>query len=74
MKEYIVPIADNERDYDEMFIGTIRKREMLVRCGECKYRYVDGDNVRYNLCLLNHNKVQSDEWYCADGERRADDE
>ena len=46
----------------------------VVRCRECKYRYVDGDNVRFNLCLLNHNKVQSDDWYCADGERKGGDE
>lgn len=45
----------------------------VVRCGECKHRYVDGDNVRFNVCELNHNKVQSDEWFCADGERRADE-
>ena len=47
--------------------------EPVVRCGECKYRYVDGDNVRFNLCLLNHNKVQSNDWYCADGERREEE-
>lgn len=46
----------------------------VVRCRDCKYRYVDGDNVRFNLCLLNHNKVQSDDWYCADGERKGGDE
>lgn len=46
----------------------------VVRCRDCKYRYVDGDNVRFNLCLLNHNKVQSDDWYCADGDRKGGDE
>ena len=42
----------------------------LVRCGECKHRFVDGDNVRFNVCELNHNKVQSDDWFCANGERK----
>lgn len=42
----------------------------VVRCRYCRHRYVDGENVRYNVCELNHNKVQSDEWFCADGERR----
>jgi hypothetical protein len=42
----------------------------VVRCGECKHRFVDGDNVRYNVCTLNHNKVQPDDWFCADGERK----
>lgn len=41
----------------------------IVRCAECKHCYVDGENVRYNVCDLNHNKVQSDDWFCADGER-----
>ena len=45
----------------------------LVRCGECKHRYVEGDNVRFNVCELNHNRVQSDDWFCADGERRGDE-
>ena len=43
---------------------------VIVRCKECKHRYVEGDNVRYNTCELNHNNVQSDEWFCADAERR----
>ena len=45
----------------------------IVRCKDCKHRYVEGDNVRYNTCELNHNNVQSDDWYCADAERRDDD-
>ena len=46
----------------------------IVRCKDCKHRYVDGGNVRYNACELNHNKVQSDDWFCADGERRENNE
>ena len=42
----------------------------IIRCKDCKHRYVDGDNVRFNVCELNHNKVQSDNWYCADAERK----
>lgn len=44
----------------------------VVRCGECIHRYVDGENVRFNVCELNHNKVQADDWFCADGERRTE--
>ena len=43
---------------------------LVVRCKDCKYRFVDGDNIRFNMCLLNHNKVQPDDWFCADGEQR----
>ena len=42
----------------------------IVLCRDCKHRYVDGDNVRFNVCDLDHNKVQSDDWFCADGERK----
>ena len=42
----------------------------LIRCGECKHRYTEGENVVYNVCELNHNKVQPDDWYCGDAERR----
>lgn len=42
----------------------------VVRCRDCKHRYVDGDNVRFNLCMLIHNRVQPDDWFCADGERK----
>ena len=41
----------------------------IILCKDCKHKYVVGDNVQYNVCELNHNKVQSDEWYCADAER-----
>lgn len=45
-------------------------QDPVVTCKDCKYHFVDGDNVRFNMCLLNHNRVQSDGWFCADGERR----
>lgn len=47
----------------------------VVRCKDCKHCFVDGDNVRFNVCELNHNRVQADDWFCADGERKggADD-
>lgn len=44
----------------------------IVRCKECRHCYVDGEQVKFNACELNHNKVQSDEWFCADGEREGE--
>jgi hypothetical protein len=41
-KEYIIPIGEEAQDYDEMFIGVIRRQPELVRCKDCKY-YRDGD-------------------------------
>ena len=45
----------------------------IVRCGECKHLYTEGENVVYNVCELNHNKVQPDDWFCGDAERRTDE-
>lgn len=36
MKEYIVKVADDEMNEDEMFIGIIRKHEELIRCKDCE--------------------------------------
>ena len=69
MKEYIIKVDEEKKD----IMGNcplVEKPQELVRCRDCKYRFVDGDNVRFNMCLLNRNKVQSDDWFCADGERK----
>ena len=44
----------------------------VVRCKECVHCYVDGEQVKFNACELNHNKVQNDDWFCADGEREGE--
>ena len=44
----------------------------IVRCKECVHCYVDGEQVKFNACELNHNKVQNDDWFCADGEREGE--
>ena len=35
--EYIIPIGEDAQDYDEMFIGVIRRHTELVRCKDCRY-------------------------------------
>lgn len=45
----------------------------IIRCKDCKHRYKEGEQVVINRCELNHNLVQSDEWFCADGVRRKDE-
>lgn len=42
----------------------------LVRCKDCKHCYVEFGNVQFNVCELDHNEVQSGDWFCADGERK----
>ena len=42
----------------------------IVRCKDCKHNYLDGIQVQFNRCELNHSKVHADDWFCADGERK----
>ena len=35
--EYIVPIGEEAKEFDEIFIGVLRKNKELIRCKDCKY-------------------------------------
>lgn len=35
--EYIVPIGEEAKEFDEIFIGVLRKHKELIRCKDCKY-------------------------------------
>lgn len=50
MREYIVPVDATYRDYEEMFIGFIRKKQQLIRCKDCKYLDVINSNEIYARC------------------------
>lgn len=73
MKEYIVPIDNDSSNYDELFVGYIRENaQEIVRCGECWKRNKE------DYCPLVSDSCYPpnlpDDWFCADGKRRADDE
>lgn len=61
MKEYIVSVQDDERDFEEVFIGYIRKQTELIRCNDCKHREWDVINVLYgqtkraDWCSIRYN-------------------
>lgn len=59
------------KEQAEQFKDVFKNVVAVVRCRDCKHCFTDGDNVRFNVCELNHNKVQSDDWFCADGEHRS---
>lgn len=63
--EYIIPIGEEAQDYDEMFIGVIRRQPELVRCKDCKWYEFD----RKMHCGLPHG-VRSKDDYCSDAERK----
>lgn len=56
--------------YELRFLPSVQPE--IIRCKDCKHRYIDGKNVRFNVCELNHNKLQSDDWFCADAERQGE--
>ena len=65
-KDYIVELHEEEADelMDDHWVGE------LVRCKDCKRRgtydcpvYVGGDGM----------SSEPDDWFCADGERKAND-
>lgn len=58
-----VSYSHNNGQSEVYIVRPEAERLDLVTCGECKYRYVDGDNI----CELRHNMGQSDNWFCADG-------
>ena len=42
----------------------------VVRCKDCKHRWIDLDEGK-RICLLERSRrADDDEWFCADGKRR----
>lgn len=73
VKQIRFTVNDREVTLDEL--GTIIRRYNampVVRCGLCKHRFLDGENVVTARCELNHNSLMPDDWYCADGEAKED--
>lgn len=72
MKEYIVPVQDDERDFEEVFVGHIRKQAELIRCKDCMYyRWeIDMCDEPYSTA---HNVVHEDD-YCSRAEPKENNE
>ena len=69
--EYIIPIGEDAQDYDEMFIGVIRRQPELVRCKDCKHwKYEDSgtDGTVQGECCSMHILADG-MFYCAGAER-----
>lgn len=70
-KEYIVELREEEADelMDEHWVSE------LVRCKDCKNAVVyDGNEVICTHIDSNGNDKHSNDWFCADGERREENE
>lgn len=47
----------------------------LVRCKDCKYCYAEGFVNERNVCEKHYDFGNVDDnWFCADGERRSDED
>lgn len=68
MKEYIVPVQDDERDFEEVFVGHIRKQTELIRCKDCEH-YSIAENGVNGVCNKLFVPFDSYEW-CSRAERR----
>ena len=65
--EYIVPIGEKAKDYDEMFIGVIRRQPELIRCKDCKY-YTGYECQRSKVS--NIRVITNEDDYCSRAERK----
>ena len=39
MKEYIVAVDEDVMNYEEYFVGYIRRQKELIRCGDCIHHH-----------------------------------
>lgn len=78
-EEYIIPINETAEDYDEMFIGVIRRQPVLIRCKDCKFSkaYYHGSESNLGmftyLCTQGLYGMNADD-YCSRAERKDDDQ
>lgn len=68
MKEYIVQIEDDEMDYEEYFVGYIRKQQKeLIRCKDCVYFTPEKSGEHWNICRF-YDAPKTADGYCNDAE------
>lgn len=63
--EYIIPIGEDAQDYDEMFIGVIRRQPELVRCKDCIY-FKEVSGWHKPICGRIIKNINADD-YCSYG-------
>lgn len=65
--EYIVPIGEEAKTYDEIFIGVIRLNKELIRCKDCKWWREDSDHTCHEHSLVSPMGANE---FCSRGERK----
>ena len=72
MKEYIVHVQDDELDFEEVFIGNIRKQTELIRCKDCARNPKNGK--ARTICPCPMDRYMGPEGYCSKAEPKEADE
>ena len=65
--EYIIPIGEEAKEFDEIFIGVLRKHKELIRCKDCKYNH---GGICWWHNSSDYSWVVDDDDYCSCAERR----
>lgn len=60
MKEYIVPVAESDKDFEDVYVADIRNHKELIRCDECKF---------YSTCLIRISLPVGND-YCGNAKRK----
>ena len=75
--EYIITIGEEAKDFDEIFIGVLKKHKELIRCKDCKFATItDGvygrePEVKYcEIWFPNEAEYMPVNYYCASAERK----
>ena len=64
--EYIIPIGEEAKDFDEIFIGVLRKHKELIRCKGCKHN----KNNKWVDCPVTEFFGRTLDNYCSLAERK----
>lgn len=63
-----------KRDSTNRIIVGNKEFAQVVRCKDCKYRMTEVSNDEKTMCYCPFvDRYTVDDWYCADGERRDDE-
>ena len=57
MIEYIVAIADDRDDFEEMFIGHIRRQNELIHCRDCRFYHRISPDSLLALTVKDHPAI-----------------
>ena len=70
MREYIVSVDDDQKDFEEIFIGNVRDGDELVRCKDCKH-YTGKWCTKFSTKQFDIKDIcKSDDDFCSMAERK----